>query len=62
MLRYRFPLIFKYKVFKNLWFEKLNFISKLFKQLKNIIYINFKIKNSETREELINLIKFVKQK
>ncbi len=63
MLRYRFPLLFKYKVFlKNLWFEKLKFISKLFKQLKNIIYINFEIKNSETRKELINLIKFVKQK
>lgn len=61
MLKFRFPKLYKIKIyFKNLWLEKMKTISSKVKKLKNNIFLN-KIKNQKNRDELIEIINFLKK-
>ena len=61
MLKFRFPRLYKIKIyFKNLWLEKMKTISSKVKKLKNNIFLN-KIKKQKNRDELIEIINFLKK-
>ena len=62
MLRYRFPKLYKVKIFlKLIWYEKLKFISIFFKNLKNKIYLEFNLADTKSKTELNYIIEFLKK-
>ncbi len=61
MLKFRFPRLYKIKMFiKILWLEKIKTISSKVKKIKNNIFLK-KIKNKTNKEDLIEIIKFLKK-
>ena len=63
MLRYRFPRMFKFKIFlKELWLENLKFFSSKVKKLNNIYFLKFKLHKLDNKIDIINIIKFLEKK